>query len=62
MQFYKNTPLTLQDMCAPEFGDVDVLEKIIPVAKKHGIRTFCFFAGGQHASRRREELGIALRG
>jgi hypothetical protein len=42
MEFYKDTPLTLQDMRAPEFGDVDVLEKIIPVAKKHGIRTFCF--------------------
>ena len=42
IQFYKDTPLTLQDMRAPEFGDVDVLEKIIPVAKKHGIRTFCF--------------------
>ena len=42
MEFYKDTPLTLQDMRAPEFGDVDVLEKIIPVAKKHGIRVFCF--------------------
>ncbi len=42
MQFYKDTPLTLQDMRAPEFGDVDVLERVIPVARKHGIRTFCF--------------------
>jgi hypothetical protein len=42
MQFYKDTPLTLQDMRAPEFGDVDVLERIIPVARKHGIRTFGF--------------------
>ena len=41
-QFYKDTPLTLQDMRAPEFGDVDVLERVIPVARKHGIRTFCF--------------------
>ncbi len=42
MQFYKDTPLTFQDMRAPEFGDVDVLERVIPVARKHGIRTFCF--------------------
>ena len=42
MQFYKDTPLTLQDMSAPEFGGADMLEKIIPIAKKHGIRVFCF--------------------
>jgi hypothetical protein len=42
MQFYKDSPLTLADMRAPEFGEVDVLERIIPVAQKHGIRTFCF--------------------
>jgi len=42
MQFYQDTPLTFQDMRAPEFGDVDVLERVIPVAKKHGIRVFPF--------------------
>ena len=42
MEFYKDTPLTLQDMSAPEFGGVDVLERVIPVAKKHGIRVFPF--------------------
>jgi hypothetical protein len=42
MQFYKDTPLTLEDMRAPEFGGVDVLERVIPVAQKHGIRVFCF--------------------
>ena len=42
MQFYKDTPLTLADMTAPEFGGVDVLERVIPVAKKHGIRVFPF--------------------
>ena len=42
LQFYKDTPLTLQDMTAPEFGGADVLERVIPVAKKHGIRTFPF--------------------
>ena len=42
MQYYKDTPLTLADMQAPEFSNVDVLEKVIPIAKKHGIRTFPF--------------------
>ena len=42
MQFYKDTPLTLQDMAAPEFGGVDVLERVIPVAKRHGILVFPF--------------------
>lgn len=42
MQYYHDTPLTQADMRAPEFGNVDVLERVIPVAKKHGIRTFCF--------------------
>jgi hypothetical protein len=42
MQFYKDTPLTFDDMRAPEFGDVDILERVIPVAHKHGIRVFCF--------------------
>lgn len=42
MQFYKDTPLTLADMTSPEFGGVDVLERVIPVAKKHGIRVFPF--------------------
>jgi hypothetical protein len=42
MQYYKDTPLTFEDMRAPEFGKVDILERVIPVAKKHGIRVFCF--------------------
>ncbi len=42
MQYYKDTPLTFQDMRAPEFGGIDVLARVIPVARKHGIRTFCF--------------------
>ena len=42
MEFYKDTPLDLADMRAPEFGGVDVLARVIPVAQKHGIRTFCF--------------------
>jgi hypothetical protein len=42
MQYYRDIPLTYQDMRAPEFGDVDVLARVIPVALKHGIRIFCF--------------------
>jgi hypothetical protein len=42
MQFYHDIPLTLADMTAPEFGGVDVLERVIPVARKHGIRVFPF--------------------
>jgi hypothetical protein len=42
MEFYRDTPLTLADMRAPEFGGVDILERVIPVARKHGIRAFCF--------------------
>ncbi len=41
-EFYRDTPLTLADMRAPEFGEVDVLERVISVARKHGIRVFCF--------------------
>jgi len=42
MQYYKGIPLTFQDMHAPEFGGIDVLARVIPVARKHGIQTFCF--------------------
>jgi len=42
MEFYRDTPLTLADMSAPEFNNMDVLERVIPVAKKHGIRVFPF--------------------
>ncbi len=42
MQYYHDTLLTYDDMRAPEFGDVDVLARVIPIARKHGIRTFPF--------------------
>jgi len=42
MQYYKGTPLTFSDMRAPEFGEMDLLERVIPAAQKQGIRTFCF--------------------
>jgi hypothetical protein len=42
MEFYKDTQQDFADLRAPEFGDVDVLARVIPVARKHGIRVFCF--------------------
>ena len=42
MEFYKNTQQDFADLRAPEFGNVDVLARVIPVARKHGIRVFCF--------------------
>ncbi len=42
MEFYKNTKLTLADMRAPDFGDVDLFARIIPAAKKHGMKTFAW--------------------
>ncbi|HEX3355730.1 MAG TPA: twin-arginine translocation signal domain-containing protein [Tepidisphaeraceae bacterium] len=42
MEYYKNTPLTYQDMRAPEFGDMDVFAHAIPIAKKHGTKMFAW--------------------
>jgi len=40
-QYYKGT--VIQDFRAPEFGDYDVLEAVIPSARKRGIKTICWF-------------------
>ena len=37
-QFYKNT--IIQDTKAPDHGNVDILEMVIPVAKKRGVKVF----------------------
>ncbi len=42
MKYYRDIPLTFEDMHALEFGGVDVLARVIPVARKHGVRVFCF--------------------
>jgi len=60
MEFYKDTPLTLQDMSARSSAAWMFLEKIIPVAKKHGSPRVSIFTRRQFAARRREKLGIAL--
>src|SRR5712671_6129751 len=40
-QYYSGT--TLKDFRAPELGDFDVLEAVIPAAKKRGMKTICWF-------------------
>ena len=40
-QYYKDT--VLQDFRAPDFGDYDVLEAVIPAARKRGMKTICWF-------------------
>src|ERR1700721_659649 len=38
---YRDTVLT--DFRAPEFGDYDVLEAVLPSARKRGMKTICWF-------------------
>jgi hypothetical protein len=38
-QYYANT--VLKNTRAPDFGDLDILEAVLPEAKKRGIRVFC---------------------
>ena len=40
-QYYKDTALT--DFRAPDFGDYDVLEAVLPAARRRGMKTFCWF-------------------
>ncbi len=40
-QYYRDT--ALQDFRAPDFGDYDVLEAVLPSARKRGIKTICWF-------------------
>jgi hypothetical protein len=40
-QYYKDT--VIQDFRAPELGDFDVLEAVIPAARKRGMKTICWF-------------------
>lgn len=40
-QYYRDT--VIQDFRAPELGDYDVLEAVIPAARKRGMKTICWF-------------------
>jgi hypothetical protein len=42
MEFYKDTSLTLDEMRAPEVGDLDVLAHTVTAARQHGIKTFAW--------------------
>ena len=40
-QYYRDT--VLKDFRAPEFGNFDVLEAVLPAARKRGMKTICWF-------------------
>ncbi len=40
MQYYKDTHFTYEDMRAPEFADVDILERTMKATRKHGFKTY----------------------
>ena len=40
-QYYRDT--VLKDFRAPDFGDYDVLEAVLPEARKRGMKTICWF-------------------
>src|SRR6476646_1917436 len=40
-QYYKDT--VFREFRAPDFGDYDVLEAVIPEARKRGMKTICWF-------------------
>ena len=39
-EYYKNT--VLKDTRAPDHGDLDILETVLPAAKKRGVKTICW--------------------
>ena len=40
-EYYKNT--VFKDFRAPEFGKYDVLESVLPSARKRGLKTICWY-------------------
>jgi hypothetical protein len=40
-EFYRDT--SLRDFRAPELGDFDVLEAVLPAARRRGMRSYCWF-------------------
>jgi hypothetical protein len=40
-QYYRDT--VIKDFRAPDFGDYDVLEAVLPEARKRGMKTICWF-------------------
>ena len=42
MEYYRDTLLTYADMRAPEFGDLDLLARLIPAARRRDMKTFAW--------------------
>ena len=47
-QYYKDT--VLKEFRAPDFGDYDVLDAVLPAARKRGMKTICWFEDVWNAS------------
>jgi hypothetical protein len=45
-EFYKNTKLKGELMKAPDFGDLDIIEEVLPAAKERGMKVFCSVLDG----------------
>ena len=45
-QFYKNTALKGDKMHAPDFGNLDIMPKVLPAAKKRGMKVFASVLDG----------------
>lgn len=42
-RFYSGTPLKPADTRAPDFGNLDILEDVLPKAKRRGMKVFCWY-------------------
>jgi hypothetical protein len=42
-QFYRDTPLKPGDTKAPDHGDLDILEAVLPKAKQRGMKVYCWY-------------------
>ncbi|KAA6336402.1 hypothetical protein EZS27_015441 [termite gut metagenome] len=45
-EFYKNTRIKGDKLKAPDFGDIDIVAKVLPAAKKRGMKVFCSVLDG----------------
>lgn len=45
-EFYKNTKIKGELLKAPDFGDIDILEKVLPAAKKRGMKVYACVQDG----------------
>lgn len=45
-QFYNNTAIKGDKLRSPDFGDLDIVAKVLPAAKKRGMKVFCSVQDG----------------